>query len=61
MAFDECLKLQHDYERDIGRPEVVLDTTELRIVKFTLNNEQEEVACDALGQTITLLNLDEDD
>jgi hypothetical protein len=61
MAFDECLEVQRDYEREIGRPEVVLDMTELRIVEFTLNNEHEEVACDALGQTITLLNIGEDD
>jgi hypothetical protein len=61
MGFDECIEIQHGYERDVGAPQVVLDTPSLRIVMFKNTSENEEIACDGDGNIMSVLNLDDDD
>jgi hypothetical protein len=59
MAFDQCIEILHDYEHDLGPPQVILDTPDLRIVKFTSNSEQEQIACDGDGDIMAVLDTDE--
>ena len=60
MAFAQCVEIIRDYENDLGPAKVVIDTPELRIVRFTTDSENEQIACDGDDGIMTVFDLDDD-
>lgn len=60
MAFAQCVEIIHDYENDLGPAKVVIDTPDLRIVRFTTDSENEQIACDGDDGIMTVFDLEDD-